>query len=197
MKKQLFLKVYRINLVLTLFMFASCNDTVTEKNNTADSSPGKVDAAAAEPKSVAVISGTLDTLWTDSLSFTKLDKPKTYFAFYADSNDNLTLHGWDANGLIPGSYNTAPDIKLLNGGASTIAYGADTYFANVLLKDVGDIQKKLKTNKAKYVLFAPEKNGAYISYKIFLTNDSPRALIKIFTIFNTNNEANPSPPKKY
>lgn len=199
MKKVLFLKVYAAILMLTLFVLASCNENDMEKNNgeSAGNTTEKNTAATTSQPAPTFISGTLDTLWTDSLSFTKLDKAKAYFAFYAGTNDTLTLHGWKAGGLVPGGYNTPPDIKLLKGRASTINYGADTYFGNVLLKDVSDIQKKLKTYKAKYVLFAPEKNGAYISYKIFLTNDTPPALIKTFAIINTGSEANPSPPKTY
>ncbi len=197
MKKQLFLKVFSFILMLTVFVLASCNENAGGKNNTASATnTGEKNTAATTPP-VAFISGTLDTLWTDSLSFTKLKKAKAYFAFYAGTNDTFTLHGWEASGLIPGSYNTPPDIKLVKGRASTITFGTDTYFGNVLLKDVSDIQKKLKTNNAKYVLFAPEKNGAYISYKIFLTNDTPPALIKTFAIINTGSEANPSPPKTY
>ena len=199
MKKQLFFSSFNIVFVLTLLITASCNDDSAKKNsveNSEASTATNMVSTAPQP-AAAAFNGTLDTLWTDSLSFTKMDKDKAVFAFYAGGGDTLTLHGWKAKGILQTEYNPVPDISLLKGKAGTLSYGSGSYFGNVIVKDVKGINKLLDKEHAKYVLFAPQKTDGHIWYKIFLSNDDPIALVKMFNLIATSYEANPSPPKTY
>lgn len=199
MKKQLFFSWYNIVFVLTLLTGASCNDNSSEKNSAENTDTStSTNIVTTSPQSAAAsFTGTLDTLWTDSLSFTKMDKDKAVFAFYTGGSDTLTLHGWKAKGIFQTEYNGVPDIKLLKGRAGPLSYGPGSYFGNVILKDVKDIKKLLDKEHAKYILFAPQKIDGHIWYKIFLGNDDPTALLKMFNLIATTYEANPSPPKTY
>lgn len=201
MIKLSFLKKYGSLFLVTLFISVACNnDSSTDKSPVAE--PAKTEtenttSAATTPPAVMALSGKLDTLWVDSLSFTKLDKNKAVFVFYAGNDDTLTLHGWKDKGG-SSQFNTDPDVRLLKGRPSGLSYGPGTYFGNVNMKDVNKITHWLDTAKqAKYVVFAPQLSGGHVSYKIYISNENPMALVKIFTVVPTGEEANPSPPKNY
>jgi hypothetical protein len=145
----------------------------------------------------ALITGALDTLWTDSLSFASLPKKKIVFSFTFRQLDTLTLHGWAAEK--DSIFTTYPDIKLIKGHASALNYGNDMYFANVILKkgSVAQIKSALIQQKAKFVLFAPQIiNSNHIGYKVFLSKEHP-GIVKVFVAIPTGIDANPSPPKNY
>ena len=182
------------------FLVAACNsndgdEKKTDEKPAADS--GKIMSQIAQP-AAALISGTLDTLWTDSLSFASLPKKKIVFCFTFRRLDTLTLHGWAAEK--DSIFTTNPDIELIKGHASALNYGNDMYFGNVIIKrgHLALIKNKLIQEKAKYVLFAPQiVNGNHIGYRVFVTKDDPVSLVKAFTLRDTGVDANPSPPKNY
>ena len=200
MKKRSFLKMIGLFFLFGMSISVGCNNDKDDgKNSVAE--PAVTEATTATPVTPAVttFSGLLDTLWVDSLSFTKLDNKKTVFVFIFTAADTETLHGWKAKGILGDEYETDPDIRLEKGGASTETYGAGTYFGNVILykKDVKEIIKLLKDNKAQYVLFAPHKENEHITYTVWLSKEHPLSKIKILAAIPTNVETNPSPPKNY
>jgi hypothetical protein len=182
--------------IICVILLASCNDGTADKNTSAAATDSIKAAATAAPVA-AIIGGVLDTLFVDSLTFTKLDNGKVVFSFTYRQNDTLTLHGWDAKGICGDGFNNSPDIRLIKARPATVSYGPDIYFSNVVLqgKDVKDIKSLLKVHKAQYVVFAPQKLGEHIGYKIFLSKEYPAILVKILTVIPTDTEANPSPPK--
>lgn len=198
MTKQFLLQKAATIFFLFLFIMIGCNSG-SDKNTTTNSA--SKDSNMGTPEAVAVpalpiLSGYLDTLYVDSLNFSTLNKDMAVFAFYAGQNDTLTLHGWYAKGLF-NKFDSLPNIQLAQGRASTVTYGNGTYFRNVVLSDINEIKRLLKTKKAKYVLFAPQKSGNIINYKIYLSNDDPKALVKSFAVIPTGIETNPTPPKQY
>ena len=196
MQKSSLLKNCLSFFTIIVILLASCNDGAADKNTAAAATESSAPNAQAAP-AAAIIGGVLDTLFVDSLTFTKLDNGKVVFSFTYRQNDTLTLHGWDAKGICGDGFNASPDIRLIKGRPGTVSYGPDIYFSNVVLqgKDVKDIKSLLKVHKAQYVVFAPQKLGEHILYKIFLSKENPAILVKILTVIPTDTEANPSPPK--
>ncbi|MEP7372208.1 MAG: hypothetical protein ABI675_02395 [Chitinophagaceae bacterium] len=184
-----------------LFFTAACNNGADEKKadeKSATDATEKKSADELNPHQQVLTTGSLDTLWVDSLSFTQLpDSQKVVFVYTFLPQDTLTLHGWSAKK--DSVFGPNPDIKLLKGHAGTLTYGNGLYFGNVVLKKnaVKNIQKALKGNHAKYVLFAPQMvDATHIGYTIFLSIEHP-AIAKEFAVIATGAAANPSPPKTY
>ena len=203
MIKQFFFKTNNVLFFAVTILMAACNNggsdknnadkIVTDSNNTPSPTQAVVTQAALIPPG-----GKLDTLWVDSLSFTKLPDGKMVFSFTFGQLDTLTLHGWDAKGLLQHNYDSIPDIRLKKGKPSELTYGPGTYFGNIILDGaIASIKKSLKKNHSQYVLFAPKKIGEHISYEILISKEDPNAFVKIFAAMPTGITANPSPPKKY
>ncbi len=149
----------------------------------------------------AEFGGKLDTLYIESSTFTSLPKGPLVFSFAFRGKDALTLYGWidkKGQGKKQPDFNNSPDIKLLKAKASTLSYGPNVIFGNLVItkQEVEKIEKALADLKAKYVLFAPKKVGDSIAYDIYVTKDDPMALVKIAPD-PTGVEANPTPPKPW
>lgn len=196
-------KLIRFSLLLLFipFLIAACNNNGGDEKKTDEKSAADTgnNGPQINPPVAALISGTLDTLYTDSLSFTQLpDAQKVVFAFTFRQHDTLTLHGWSATKDT--IFNPDPNIRLIKGHASPLPYGNDMYFGNVVLKKghVKHIKNKLDQLKAKFVLFAPQIiNGNHIAYTIFVSKENPASLVKTFVALPTGVNVNPSPPKNY
>lgn len=195
-------KLSRVSLVilLVLFLTTACNNNSGDEKKTDEPSADSSEKESADPinqPQQALTGGTLDTLWTDSLSFANLPKKKVVFVFTFRALDTLTLHGWAAEKDT--IFNPDPDIKLLKGRASTLSYGDGMYFGNVILKKahVAHIKKALIREKAQFVLFAPRiVNSTHVGYTIFVSKEQPN-IAKEFVPLPTGVIANPSPPKNY
>jgi hypothetical protein len=105
------------------------------------------------------------------------------------------MHGWIFKKDPHREFEKSADIRLFKGKASSYTYGPGTYFGDVVLKDVLAVQRVLRDSAAHYVLFAPEKDGEHIKYKIFVSREEPMSLSKIEAAIATTFIANPSPPK--
>ncbi len=195
MAKHFILKKYPLIFLFSI-LSGGCINT-DKKLEPAITEEGKVMNIAITAPAVASFGGYLDTLWTDSLSFSNLPEGKEVFVFTFRDKDTLTLHGWDAKGLFNTGFDSIPDIRLYKGRPSNLNYGSGTYFGNVILNDAKKIKKILKKENAQYVLFAPKKLGEHISYEILVGKENPIALIKKMIVIPTNVTANPSPPKNY
>ena len=188
---------FSLFILFNLFLVTACNNNGGNEKKTDEKSAADTSKIVSQINQPALISGILDTLWTDSLSFANLPKKKIVFSFTFRKLDTLTLHGWAAEK--DSIFTTSPDIKLIKGHASTLNYGNDMYFGNVILKKghLALIKNKLDQQKAKFVLFAPQIiNGSHIGYKIFLSKEDP-GLVKEYIRIPTGVDANPSPPKRY
>lgn len=201
MTKQFFSCKFPLLFFIIIILTAGCNNNKDDDKKNGVEPPmtdtGKMTAVTPVQQDVTTCSGKLDTLWADSLAFTKVPNGKTVFAFTFGNKDTLTLHGWDAKGLLQNGFDSIPDIRLIKGKASNLTYGPGTYFGNVILNDVKEIKKLLKKENAQYVLFAPQKIGEHISYEIFLSKEDPNNLKTLFAPIDTKLYANPSPPRKY
>jgi hypothetical protein len=199
MKKLFFVKKYTVLLLMTGFLSSGCNNPSDNGDSAEQAKAADSVETAAEPASTAaaLLSGTLDSLWVDSLTFTKLGNNPAVFSFYVGGLDTLTLHGWAGKGICKTSYTPYPDITLYKGKPSPASYGPGTYLGNVILdkNSVKNIIKVLKDSAAQYVLFAPQRSGAYINYKIYLSKEYPTILVKTRAIIDPNASTNPSPPK--
>ena len=150
------------------------------------------------------LSGYLDTLWTDSATFAKLeDTARIIFVFRIGSADSLTLDGWVSPKQITLGFKKNPEISLLKGRTdSLVPLAPGTYLGNQVLhhKQIDMIKALLDSNHAHYVLFAPYSDKGHIGYAIYLGYDNPRAqpLVPFTTPpVNTGQSSNPSPPKNY
>lgn len=203
MLKSIFLRNYTFFFFTIVIAIVSCNDGNTDKNKLDDSTK----ISSAKPGGVAAASltgGFLDTLWVTRATFLALTNAKLVFSFVFGTNDTLTLHGWSIKGGGPTQFDPLPNIKLQKGRPGVLPYGNGTYFGNVLLGtgDVNKIQVKLNAApSAAYVVFAPQKYGNNIGYKIYLCDYNPSgpAVLKVDALPPTDSgiEANPSPPKNY
>lgn len=141
----------------------------------------------------------LDTLYIESYKLiNQIDvkkKNKITFRFYITNQDSLTMHGW-TNDKDSTRFNTIPNLKLFNGGKSSIKIGNDTYLGNSVLYNrfIDAIIGKLTSNKHKYVVFTPQDpatNNGQIIYDIHTTD----IINKIAEFAPTNTYTNPSPPR--
>lgn len=186
--------------LLASALLCACNN---DDNSDADSTASGATTASSPvttstPQIASALTGLLDTLWVSADSFMKLPNKKIVFSFAFRKPDTLTLHGWYCRGAIClGSYNDQPypDIGLTKGRPSTVTYGPNVTFGNIILKNVKKIQDMIGT-KYKYVIFVPEKYGDFIKYVIYLGTEDP-TLIQVLVVDPTGVEANPSPPKTY
>ncbi|MGB3008332.1 MAG: hypothetical protein WBC06_17585 [Chitinophagaceae bacterium] len=195
---------YSLLICITLFLIASCNNGGDEKkvaaNGGADTISKTIEVKEESSKAMS-IAGTLDNLWVTKSDFNKLDKDKkVVFSFTFQPNDTLTLYGWSCKGALGncnGTYYTNPDIMLKKGISSGVTYGPKVFFGNIILRK--NTVKKIVNgfNTYTYVVFVPENNSGFITYKIYVTNDDPTKSIKPFVLEPTLEEANPSPPKDY
>ena len=178
-------------------MIVACSND--EKKNDSGSA---TDTTTAEPKKAAaagLTSGSLDTLYIGRAAFDTINNgSKLVFSFTFTPTDELTLHGWLFKGAGTKEFDSLPNIKLQNGGASRYTYGMGTYFGNVVLKSNDYNKLKIALNDAtiKYVVFAPIKYGDNIGYKVCVSRDDP-GLISVATVDPIDAELNPSPPKNY
>jgi len=191
-----------------LLSISSCKDDKDE-NTTGTNTSAITSTDATAPKNAATttatdgqksaaLTGTLDTLWIEASEFKKLKQRKLVFSFAFRDTDTLTLYGWTCKGAIcVGSYNTDPDIKLKKGQPSTVSYGPNVIFGNIVLQgdDVKEIQRKLVAPYT-YVIFIPKNLGEGIAYDIYIASGKS-ALIQDFALEDTGIDANPSPPKIY
>jgi hypothetical protein len=187
---QFYLKFFIAFLIVAAF--TAC--TTADKDKTIDEE--KLIEKEIDPANIV---GPLDTLFIESSTFDSAKGP-TVFSFAFRGKDTLTLYGWNdkpGNGKKP-IFNNDPDIKLLKGRASNLSYGPNVIFGNLVLtkKDIRDIKTVIGNKPSKYVLFAPEKDGQSIVYKIYVTNDDPMALAKMAPE-PTEVKANPTPPKPW
>ena len=182
------------------FLIIACNNKTDEKatQTTDTASTASNTSQVTRPLSAGLTGGPLDTLVVDSASFAKLAFKKLVLVFTFRSNDTLTLHGWSADNDI--NFGTDPDIELQKYTASTVNYGPDMYFGNVILQKQGlkSVQNLLETRHAHAVLFAPKLVGTtHIGYDIFTSEESPVRGEKVATVTGTGVGMNPSPPKTY
>lgn len=198
MKNQSFLMIGRIFLLMIVISIISCNSAVSDKTT-----PTKDSTANNSTSNVTnSITGTLDTLWVDSLQFVNLKNNKIVFSFLVGKANNIILSGWNAKGLIcKNSYDSTPALTLSQGNvASGVNFGSGTYFGNVLLTDINKIQKSLKKEPlAPYVLFAPSISSGHITYKILFGQElqSINNTKKSFAVTDPGFDANPTPPHDY
>jgi hypothetical protein len=195
---------YSLFICFTIILITSCNNGGKKNKDSVNSVEDTIDKTTEvkeESSKAKTITGTLDNLWVKKSDFNSLDKDKkVVFSFTFQPNDTLTLYGWSCKGALGscnGTYYTNPDIKLLKGITSGISYGPQVYFGNIILHKnaVKKIVNGFKTYT--YVVFVPQNNGGFITYKIFVTNDDPTQSIKALVLDPTGEDANPSPPKDY
>ena len=199
MTKQLHVLKFLLLFCIILILSASCNnaDKTVSVEPVVSADSITTNAETKVQATVTTFGGHLDTLWVDSLSFTKLPNGKTVFAFTFGGKDTLTMDGWDAKGVLGNGFDSMPDIRLFKGRPSDLLYGPGTYFGNVVMREAKQIKKLLKSEKAQYVLFAPQKLGEHIQYVVFLSKEDPTALKTLLKVIATNIIVNPSPPKEF
>jgi hypothetical protein len=181
--------------LLVFFYLAACNqESDKQKEQPTVSSSDTIKNKAGEPE-VMTIAGKLDTLWVSMAQFDALPDKKVVFLFTFGERDTLTMHGWTLKRNGGDEYDDPPNIKLLKGKAGPYSYGPGTYFGNLVLTDINKIKKQLGAGGASYVLFAPEKDGQHVRYKVFGSREDPTLADKILALIPTSGEANPSPPK--
>ena len=202
MQKYFKLSGYSLTLFTAIILMASCNNGGNEKkgseNSGTDSGKKSSGTEQVQPKKMALI-GTLDTLYIDRQAFdTITGNPKLAFSFTFTTADKLTLAGWIYHS-VKKSYDSLPNMTLENSNASVSTYDNKTYFGNVVISaaDFAKIQKKLMNASMKYVLFAPEKLGNNIKYKVFVSDKSSGFKEVVFVATPTDADLNPSPPKDY
>lgn len=204
MKKYFNLKSIILFLSVIFFM-SSCKDDDKKNDDTnatnsapnTNTAPSTNTAAAAEPKKAA-LTGTLDNLWVLGTEFKKLkDKKKVVFSFTFRDPDTLTLWGWQCqNNNCTDNFLDPPDLKLSKAKPSGKSYGPNVIFGNVvILKDGVKPIKDWIDKGYLNVVFVPYNDGEYIRYKIYVTNDDPRAALTALNLEDTGIETNPSPPK--
>lgn len=154
-------------------------------------------APAAEPKTAA-LTGTLHNLWAIATEFKDLqNNKKVVFSFTFRDPDILTTWGWqckDAN--CTDNFSKVPDIEMNMGQATNVQYGPNVVFGNVVILKGGVKPIKDAIDKGyQYVVFVPQMDGEFIKYKIYVTNDDPKAAFTPQALQDTGIETNPSPPK--
>ena len=153
-------------------------------------------AVASEPKRAALI-GTLDTLTVEASKFSNLrPNKKVVFSFTFRNPDTLTLWGWQCqDNNCTNNFLKDPDLPLVKGKASSVQYGPNVIFGNVVIFKKGiDVIMDSIDKGYQEVVFVPANDGEYIKYKIYVRNNSKTA-IPTFTLEDTGIETNPSPPK--
>ena len=198
MSKYFKLWKYYLLLLPIGFLIVACNGNDDKKNDTGSAT----DTATAEQKGTAVAgltSGSLDTLYISRAAFDTIGNgSKLVFSFTFTTTDELTLHGWLFKGAGAKDFDSLPNIKLQNGGASSYTYGMGTYFGNVVLKPNDYNKLKIALNDAtiKYVVFAPIMYGNNIGYKVCVSKDD-LSILSVATVDPIDAELNPSPPRNY
>lgn len=198
MIKQFFLNPRYVLFFALIIVMASCNNGNVDKATTGantTSSPAIDDATVSK---LTGLNDTIYILWTDTTEFKKL-KGKVVFANTISKNSIITLAGWKTKGAREDSFDLVPDIILnKDKPSSSLTYGQDSYFGNLVLKgqDVQTIKDIYRTLDAKYVMFVPALVDGHIKYTLYpsITNsfayaDSAKLVGGI--------TANPSPPKNY
>lgn len=196
MKKYLFFRKYPVHFFIVLLLSAGCNND-KEADNAATPEPVKTAESASQPPPVTagLTAGILDTLWITATDFKKLDKNKALFIFYFGNQDTVSLNGWKDKGG-SNQFNTNPDVRLTKGRPDQVlTYGPGTYFGNLVLTDVNQLINKINSSNAVEVIFAPQKLGSHVYYKIYLSTEPHMVTPKIMPLIDPNAEANPSPPK--
>jgi hypothetical protein len=182
-------------LSFSLLLATSCKNEDNKKNSGEQTLS---DSSKATPPKAAFTGGTLDTLWIASGNFAS--KPeKIIFSVTIDANDHLNIHGWNVKAGA-NQFDTDPNYKLSIGKASTLKYGPDMYFGNMVLQqsDVNKIIQKINQGRYEYVVFAPTIiNNNHIGYQIFVSHNSPALTGNVLSIDPTGTDLNPSPPKNY
>lgn len=185
-----FLRNFWFLFVATVILLWACNNGNIDK-------PKPIQEPVATSQTAVMTGGMLDTLKVDSAAFAALPDGKLIFSFVFEANDVLTMHGWILKKVVK-NYDSLPNIKLLKMATSTLPYGIGTYFGSTILGNgaVNHIQKALKDNQAQLVLFAPQKLGNNIAYKILVAKTDPTKMFVVTTV-NTGIDVNPSPPKNF
>ena len=185
-----------------IFFLSSCQDekkTDDNSNSAASTSTATSTntATVPEPKKAA-LTGTLDNLWIEAATFRALrDNKKIVFSFTFRDPDILTLWGWQCkNDNCTDNFPDPPALELKKWNPSTISYGPNVIFGNVVIfrKDVKTIMDWIDKGY-NYVVFVPNNAGDYIRYDIKVTNDDPKAVTTTLTLEDTGIDTNPSPPK--
>jgi len=185
-----------------IFFISSCKDDEKKSDDTTNAAASTTAATntntdvVAAPKKAA-LKGTLDTLKVAASKFANL-KPnkKVVFSFTFRNPDTLTLWGWQCqDNNCTNNFLKSPALPLIKGNPSTIQYGPNVIFGNVVIFKKG-IQVIMESIAEGYqeVVFVPANDGEYIKYKIYVRNNTKNA-VPTFTLEDTGIETNPSPPK--
>jgi hypothetical protein len=201
MSKHFNSKAIALFLFVISFMSSCSSDDKknAETTNAAANTPTGANtntAVAAEPKKAA-LTGTLDTLEVEASKFANL-KPnkKIVFSFTFRNPDTLTLWGWQCqDNNCTNNFLKYPDLPLIKGNPSTIQYGPNVIFGNVVIFKKG-VQVIMDSIAKGYqeVVFVPANDGEYIKYRVYVRNNSKTA-VPTFTLEDTGIDTNPSPPK--
>lgn len=175
----------------------SCNSDESVKKPPPPKSPT---ANSYDSNLINCLSGTLDTLWVDRDKFLSLTNDKIIFSFLIGKTNNLLLSGWDPKGWpFKHKYDSIPVLTLSQGKADRLMIiGSGTYLGNIVLKDIGKIQTKLKNAPSQlFVIFAPSITSGNITYKILFGTELQSFAKKSFAVIESDYDANPTPPHEY
>jgi hypothetical protein len=179
-----------------LFLLGACK-TGEEESKPAVNVDSSANVTTDNPESgQKLITGNLDTLWTERPGIDALQYNRLVFSFTFSQAGGLTMHGWSFKGALASKeFDSLPSIKLGNARPGPIPLEPGLYFGNVVLDDINELKRVLRRNNAQYVIFAPEKKGNNVKYNIFVSKESPIAFDKVLALIPSGLSANPSPPK--
>ena len=153
----------------------------------------------------ATIDGYLNVLWMDTSQIAKI-KRRIVFRFYAETADILILKGWIND---DDNFDDNADVTLTAGPASSVRFGAGSYFGNIILKrdDSKALIRKARNRNKKFVILVPiasndpdfpDQIPGQIAYKILLDDAQPGPDFftkESLTLIKTGLSINPSPPR--
>src|SRR5204863_7358667 len=123
-----------------VFLATACNNGSGDKTNDKKdtTTEAKKSTSQTDLPGAALMSVTLDTLYTEADAFAKLPaNKKVLFVLTFRNPDTLTLHGWSTRS---GTCKTDPEIKLTKGPATALPDKNGIYLGNVKL-DPNDVKK--------------------------------------------------------
>lgn len=139
-------------------------------------------------------------LYIKADEFKTLNKDKYVFQHYITASSELTMHGWEANGVFGRKFDAAPLVKLSVWKRSNVNL-LNTYLGDIIITrhDLKRVKKKL-TAKTLYVVLEPDNSKGF-KYKILSTEDelfsSDLKTLAAPRLTDLNLSANPSPPKNF
>jgi hypothetical protein len=189
---------FAVSIALIVLLHA-CN--TDDKNDENTSTPATTtDSPATVPGKEIALTGTLTNLFIETTEFVKLTNERKLVFSFTFRTDTLTLWGWQCKNkdCDQTAFDNAPALKLTKGAVTTVTYGPNVIFGNVVIykKDIKTIKDKID-GKYTYVVFVPSLDGEFIKYKLYATNDDPKTLnpAQILALVDLGVDANPSPPK--